>query len=337
MRRITAVAVFVVLAMVGSAFAGETLDAVKKRGELIAGVNTGAPGFSMPDSQGNWTGLDVDIARAIATAVFGDPKKVKFVPLTSQQRFTALQSGEVDVLCRQTTVTLSRDTALGFEFAPVEYYDGQGIMVPADMNVKSAKQLDNATICMLPGTTTERNVQDYFRSNGIKFKPVLIESKDELLKTFVAGRCDGLTSDASTLAGMRSVTAEPGKYVILPQLISKEPLATAVRQGDSEWKNLVYWTVLALIEAEDLGITSKNVDEMLKSDDPNVQRFLGVTPGNGQALGVDEKWAYNIVKAVGNYGEVFERNLGSATPMKLERGLNKLYKDGGLMYSPPFK
>jgi general L-amino acid transport system substrate-binding protein len=328
---------FMVLAMVCSSFAGETFEAVKKRGQLIAGVNTGAPGFSMPDSQGNWTGLDVDIARSIATAVLGDPAKVKFVPLTSQQRFTALQSGEVDVLCRQTTITLTRDTSLGFEFAPVEYYDGQGIMVPADMGAKSAMQLDNATICMLPGTTTERNIQDYFRSTGMKFKPVLIESKDELLKTFVSGRCDGLTSDVSTLAGMRAVTADPGKYVILPELISKEPLATAVRQGDPQWKDLVYWTVLALIEAEDLGITSKNVDEKLKSDDPNVQRFLGVTPGNGQALGVDEKWAYNIIKNVGNYAEIFDRNLGPSTPMKLDRGLNKLYKQGGLMYSPPFK
>lgn len=337
MRRVTAVVLFMVLAMISSAFAGETFDAVRKRGQLIAGVNTGAPGFSMPDSQGNWTGLDVDVARAIATAVLGDPTKVKFVPLTSQQRFTALQSGEVDVLCRQTTVTLTRDTSLGFEFAPVEYYDGQGIMVPADTGVKSAKQLDNATICMLPGTTTERNIQDYFRSIGMKFKPVLIESKDELLKTFVAGRCDGLTSDASTLAGMRAVTADPGKYVILPELISKEPLATAVRQGDPQWKDLVYWTVLALIEAEDLGITSKNVDTMLTSDDPNVQRFLGVTPGNGQALGVDEKWAYNIIKNVGNYAEVFDRNLGPSTPMKLDRGLNKLYKEGGLLYSPSFK
>ena len=337
MRRVTAVVLFMVLAMTCSAFAGETFEAVKKRGQLIAGVNTGAPGFSMPDSQGNWTGLDVDIARAIATVVLGDPAKVKFVPLTSQQRFTALQSGEVDVLCRQTTITLTRDTSLGFEFAPVELYDGQAIMVPAEMGVKSAKQLDNATIGMLPGTTTERNVQDYFRSNGMKFKPVVIESKDELLKTFVAGRCDGLTSDASTLAGMRAVTADPSKYVILPELISKEPLATAVRQGDPQWKDLVYWTVMALIEAEDLGITSKNVDEKLKSDDPNVQRFLGVTPGNGQALGVDEKWAYNIIKNVGNYAEIFDRNLGPSTPMKLERGLNKLYKDGGLMYSPPFK
>jgi general L-amino acid transport system substrate-binding protein len=210
-------------------------------------------------------------------------------------------------------------------------------MVPADMGVKSAKQLDNATICMLPGTTTERNLADYFRSTGMKFKPVLIESKDELLKTFVSGRCDGLTSDASTLAGMRAVTADPNKYVILPELISKEPLATAVRQGDAQWKDLVYWTVLALIEAEDLGITSKNVDSMLASDDPNIQRFLGVSPGNGQALGVDEKWAYTIVKKIGNYGEIFDRNLGPSTPMKLERGLNKLYKQGGLLYSPPFK
>jgi general L-amino acid transport system substrate-binding protein len=337
MRKVTAMVLFMVLAMVCSSFAGETFEAVKKRGQLIAGVNTGAPGFSMPDSQGNWTGLDVDIARSISTAVLGDPAKVKFVPLTSQQRFTALQSGEVDVLCRQTTITLTRDTSLGFEFAPVEYYDGQGIMVPADMGVKSAMQLDNATICMLPGTTTERNIQDYFRSTGMKFKPVLIESKDELLKTFVSGRCDGITSDVSTLAGMRAVTADPGKYVILPELISKEPLATAVRQGDPQWKDLVYWTVLALIEAEDLGITSKNVDEKLKSDDPNVQRFLGVTPGNGQALGVDEKWAYNIIKNVGNYAEIFDRNLGPSTPMKLDRGLNKLYKQGGLMYSPPFK
>ncbi len=337
MRRITTVVLFIVLAMACSVFAGETFEAVKKRGELIAGVNTGAPGFSMPDSQGNWTGLDVDIARAIATAVLGDPAKVKFVPLTSQQRFTALQSGEVDVLCRQTTITLSRDTSLGLEFAPVEYYDGQGIMVPADMGVKSARQLDNATIGMLPGTTTERNVQDYFRSIGKKFKPVLIESKDELLKTFVSGRCDALTSDASTLAGMRAVTPDPWKYIILPELISKEPLATAVRQGDPQWKDLVYWTMLALIEAEDLGITSKNVDEMIKSDDPNVQRFLGVTPGNGKALGVDEKWAYNIIKKVGNYAEIFDRNLGPATPMKLDRGLNKLYKNGGLLYSPPFK
>jgi general L-amino acid transport system substrate-binding protein len=332
-----AMVLFMLTAMVCSAFAGETFEAVKKRGELIAGVNTGAPGFSMPDSQGNWTGLDVDVARAIATAVFGDSSKVKFVPLTSQQRFTALQSGEVDVLCRQTTVTLTRDTSLGFEFAPIVYYDGQGIMVPADMGVKSAKQLDNATICMLPGTTTERNLADYFRSTGMKFKPVLIESKDELLKTFVSGRCDGLTSDASTLAGMRAVTADPNKYVILPELISKEPLATAVRQGDAQWKDLVYWTVLALIEAEDLGITSKNVDSMLASDDPNIQRFLGVSPGNGQALGVDEKWAYTIVKKIGNYGEIFDRNLGPSTPMKLERGLNKLYKQGGLLYSPPFK
>lgn len=336
MRRVTLVVFFMVLAMACSAFAGETFEAVKKRGKLIAGVNTGAPGFSMPDSQGNWTGLDVDIARAIAIAILGDPAKVRFVPLTSQQRFTALQSGEVDVLCRQTTVTLTRGTSLGLEFAPVEYYDGQGIMVFADMGVKSAKQLDNATIGMLPGTTTERNVQDYFRANGIKFKPVLIESKDELLKTFVSGRCDGLSSDVSTLAGMRAVTPDPGKYVILPELISKEPLATAVRKGDPQWKDLVYWTMLALIEAEDLGITSGNVDAMLASDDPNVQRFLGVTPGNGQALGVDEKWAYNIIKKVGNYAEIFDRNLGPSTPMKLDRGLNKLYKDGGLLYSPPF-
>ncbi len=322
---------------VNAAFAGETLDAVKTRGHLVAGVNTGAAGFSMPDKEGHWTGLDVDIARSIATAVLGDPTKVKFIPLTSQQRFAALQSGEVDVLCRQTTMTLSRDTALGFEFAPPVYYDGQGIMVDKKLGVKSAKELDGATICLLPGTTSERNISDYFRSEGMKFKPVLIESKDELLKSFVTGRCDCLTSDASTLAGMRTVTATPDQYMILPERISKEPLATAVRQGDNQWKDIVYWTVLALIEAEDLGIDSKNVDDMLKSQDPKVRRFLGVTPGNGKALGVDEAWAYNIVKNIGNYGEVFARNLGPGTPMNLDRGMNRLFKEGGQLYSPPFK
>ena len=285
MRRVTAVVLFLIFATIGLAFAGETFEAVKKRGHLVAGVNTGAPGFSMPDNQGNWTGLDVDVARSIATAVLGDPTKVKFVPLTSQQRFTALQSGEVDVLCRQTTVTLSRDTSLGFEFAPVVYYDGQGIMVPADMGVKSAKQLDNATICMLPGTTTERNIADYFRSTGMKFKPVLIESKDRASKD-IRGRALRRPDFGRLDPGRHARGySRPNKYLILPELISKEPLATAVRQGDAQWKDLVYWTVLALIEAEDLGITSKNVDSMLTSDDPNIQRFLGVTPGNGQALG----------------------------------------------------
>ena len=317
--------------------ASETLDAVKSRGYLVAGVNTGAAGFSMPDSQGNWTGLDVDIARAIATAVLGDPAKVKFIPLTSQQRFAALQSGEVDVLCRQTTMTLTRDTALGFEFTVPVYYDGQGIMVPKTLGVKSATELDGATICLLPGTTSERNIADYFRSTGMSFKPVLIESKDELLKSFVSGRCDCMTSDASTLAGMRTVTAAPEKYMILPERISKEPLTTAVRQGDTEWKDIVFWTALALIEAEDLGIDSKNVDQMRASKDPKIQRFLGVIPGNGKALGLDEAWAYNIVKNVGNYGEVFARNMGPGTPMNLERGMNKLFKNGGLLYSPPFK
>lgn len=338
MKRLSLIcSVFLVLVSFSCVYASETMDAVKNRGYLVAGVNTGAAGFSMPDKQGNWTGLDVDIARSIATAIFGDPTKVKFVPLTSQQRFAALQSGEVDVLCRQTTMTLSRDTSLGFEFTPPVYYDGQGIMVPKKLGVKNATELDGATICLLPGTTTERNISDYFRATGMGFKPVLIESKDELLKAFVSGRCDCLTSDASTLAGMRAVTAAPGQYMILPERISKEPLTTAVRQGDGQWKDLVYWTVLALIEAEDLGITSKNVDQMLDSKDPIIQRFLGVIPGNGAALGVDEAWAYNIVKNIGNYGEVFARNLGPGTAMNLDRGMNGLYKDGGLLYSPPFK
>ena len=253
------------------------------------------------------------------------------------QRFTGLQSGEVDVLCRNATWTLGRDTELGLDFVQVNYYDGQGFLVPKKLKIKRAKQLDGATVCVLPGTTTELNVADYFRSNKMKMKPVVIESNAELAKAFFAGRCDCLTSDASQLAGTRAVAPKPDDYEILPDIISKEPLAPAVRHGDDQWKEIVKFAVLALIEAEDLGINSKNVDEMLKSTNPAVQRFLGVTAGNGKALGLDEKWAYNIVKQVGNYAEIFERNVGKNTPLKLERGLNALWRNGGLMYSPPFR
>jgi len=327
----------IVFAMSGVAFAGQTLDSVKAKGFVQVGVNGDLFGFAKPDEKGVWRGLDVDTARAIAAAVFGDPNKVKYVPLTAVQRFTALQAGEVDVLCRNATQTLGRDTELGLDFVQVNYYDGQGFLVPKKLKINSAKKLGGATICVLPGTTTELNVADYFRINKMKMKPVVIEQNAELNKAFFAGRCDCMTSDASQLAGVRAVAPKPDDYMILPDIISKEPLAPAVRHGDNQWKDIVNYSVLALIEAEDLGITSINVDEMLKSTNPLIMRFLGVTPGNGKALGLDEKWAYNIIKQVGNYAEIFERNVGKNTPLKLERGLNALWKNGGIMYSPPFK
>lgn len=314
-----------------------TLDDVKKKGFVQAGVNGELFGFGKPDEKGVWKGLDVDTARAVAAAVFGDAEKVKYTPLTAKTRFTALQSGEVDVLTRNATQTLGRDTELGLDFVQVNYYDGQGFLVPNKLGVKSAKELDGASVCVLPGTTTEQNLADYFRQHKMKMNPVVIENNAELAKAFFAGRCDCLTSDASQLAGTRAVAPNPGDYMILPEIISKEPLAPAVRHGDNQWKDIVNYSVLAMIEAEELGITSKNLDEMMSSTDPKIQRFLGVTPGNGKALGLDEKWAYNIVKQVGNYSEVFERNVGEKTPLMLKRGLNALWNNGGLMYSPPFK
>ena len=325
-----------VMATAGMAVAG-TLADVKAKGFIQAGANGDLFGFGKPDEKGVWRGLDVDTARAIAAAVFGDANKVKYTPLTAKTRFTALQSGEIDVLTRNCTQTLGRDTDLGLDFAQVNYYDGQGFLIPKKLGVQSAKQLDGATVCVLPGTTTELNVADYFRANNMKMKPVVIESTAELAKAFFAGRCDVLTSDASQLAGTRAVAPDPKAYVILPEIISKEPLAPVVRHGDNQWKDIVNYAVLAMINAEEMGITSKNVDKMLKSKDPKVQRFLGVSAGNGKALGLDEKFAYNIIKQVGNYGEIFERNVGVNTPLGIERGLNALWTNGGLMYSPPFK
>ncbi|MFZ7124609.1 MAG: amino acid ABC transporter substrate-binding protein [Desulfobacterales bacterium] len=317
--------------------AADTLADVKAKGHISVGVNEGLFGFSKPDEKGVWRGLDVDTARAISVAVFGSPDKIKWVPLTAKTRFTALQSGEVDVLTRNATQTLTRETALGLNFVHVNYYDGQGFLVPKSLGVKSAKELDGATVCVLPGTTTELNAADFFRANGLSMKPVVIESTPELNRAFFAGRCDTMTSDASQLAGVRAVAPNPDDYVILPEIISREPLAPAVRHGDDKWYDIVNFSVMAMIEAEFLGITSQNVDEMLKSQDPQIQRFLGVSPGNGEALGLDEKFAYNIVKQVGNYAEIFERNVGVDTPLKLERGLNALWTDGGIMYTPPFK
>ncbi len=325
------------LILVSFAHAGKDLDTVKDKGFIQTGVNGSVFGFGMPDEKGNWAGLDVDTARAVAAAIFGDASKVKFTPLSAQQRFTALQSGEIDILTRNATRTLSRETQLGLNFVTVNYYDGQGFMIAKDAGITSAKQLDGATVCVLPGTTTEQNAADFFRTNKMKWKPVVIESTAELAKTFFAGRCDVLTSDASQLAGARAKAANRDDYVILPEIISKEPLAPAVRHGDDQFRDIVDFSVLAMINAEELGITSKNVDEMLKSTNPAIKRFLGVSAGNGKALGLDEKWAYNIIKQVGNYGEVFEKNVGINTTLGIERGLNALWTNGGLMYSPPFK
>jgi general L-amino acid transport system substrate-binding protein len=338
LRVVLALAVAAALGLGPQAVAGPTLDKVKQAGTIVCGVSTGIAGFSLPDNQGNYTGLDVDVCKAIAAAMFGDTGKVKYVPLTAQQRFTALQSGEIDVLSRNTTWTLQRDTELGLNFAPVVYYDGQGFMAAKKLNVKSAKELNDATICVQPGTTTELNLADYFRANKMNFKPLVIEKLDELLSAFFSGRCDVFTTDRSQLAAIRvSRAPSPDDYVILPEVISKEPLAPAVRHGDDQWFDIVKWVVFALIEAEEKGITQKNVDDMLKSDDPTIKRILGATPGMGKALGLDEKWAYNAVKAVGNYGEVFERNVGKGSALKLDRGINDLWTRGGLMYAIPIR
>ena len=336
---------FLKLAAVGAALltastlaqAGTTFDNVKKKGFVQCGVSTGVTGFSIADSKGQWQGLDIDMCRAIAATMFNDATKFKVSPLTSQQRFTALQSGEIDVLTRNTTQTLTRDTTQGMLGAGVNYYDSQGVIVRKDLNIKSAKELNGATICVQPGTTTELNLADWFRANKTEFKPVVIEKLDEVLRAYQSGRCDAFTTDKSGLAGSRTTFEHPDNYVILPEEFSKEPLGPMVRQGDEQWFNVVRWSLFALVEAEEYGITSKNVDEMLKSTNPNVQRILGVTPGMGKNLGVDEKWAYNIVKQVGNYGESFDRNLGDASVMKLPRGLNQQWNKGGIMYAWPIR
>ncbi len=324
-----------------AATAGASLDAIKARGNLLCGVGTGTAGFNLANSQGKWVGLNVDVCRAVAAAIFGDAEKVKYVPLTSQQRFTALQSGEVDLLSNNTTWTLTRDTALGFDFTGVTYYDGQGFMVNKKLGVKSAKELSGATVCVAPGTTTELNLADYFRANKMTFKPVVIEKADEIRAAFFAGRCDVYTTDASALAAVRVANVPaPQKaedYVVLPEIISKEPLGPVVRHGDNQFGDIVKWSLFAMLEAEEYGIDSKNVDQMLKSDNPTIKRILGVTPGMGKALGLDEKWVYNIIKQVGNYGESFDRNIGKDSVLKIDRGPNKLWTKGGLQYAPPIR
>ncbi len=327
------------LAFGAVAHAGPTLDAIKDRGQIRCGVNTGLAGFSIPDAQGNWTGLDVDYCRAVAAALFGDANAVDFIPLNAQQRFTALQSGEVDMLSRNTTWTLTRDASLGLHFTGVTFYDGQGFMVPKELGVTSARELDGAEVCVQPGTTTELNLADYFRATGMEFTAVVIEGFEQSLETFFSGRCQVYTTDMSGLAAVIANDApNPDDYMILPETISKEPLGPAVRRGDDEWFAIVKWVVYATIEAEEKEVTSANVDEMrANSADPTVQRLLGSSGNMGELIGLSQDWGYNVIKQVGNYGEIYERNVGPNTPLRLERGLNDLWTRGGLIYAMPVR
>jgi general L-amino acid transport system substrate-binding protein len=323
-----------IVALAGAAHA-QTVDAVKSKGFVQCGVNTGLAGFAAPDSQGEWKGIDVDVCRAVAAAVLGDAKKVRYTPLTAQQRFTALQSGEVDILSRNTTWTLSRDTSLGLDFTAVNFYDGQGFMVHKKLNVKSAKELDGATVCVQSGTTTELNLADYFRANNLKLTPVVFEKLEEAVGTYISGRCDAYTTDRSGLASTRSSQgANASEHVILPEVISKEPLAPAVRQGDAKWEDIVRWSFFAMLEGEEFGLTSANIDSKTSDANPNIQRFIGKTGDMGKQLGLENNWAYNIIKQVGNYGESYDRNI---KPIGLERGVNELWSKGGLMYAPPIR
>lgn len=333
------VASIAALAVAAPAFAGKTLDAVKQRGTVKCGVTNGVAGFSAPDTQGNWSGLDVDTCRAIAAAVLGDAKKVDFVPLNSQQRFAALQAGEVDILARNTTWNLTRDASLGLNFTTINYYDGQGFLVPKKIKVTSAKQLKGATICTQSGTTNEKNVADWSKAQGIPVKTVVFESFEASFKAFFAGRCQAFTTDSSALAGLRNKEAtNPDDYIILPELISKEPLAPAVKRGDDEWFAIVKWVPNALIEAEEVGITQANIDALKAgSKDPAQQRLLGTSDDLGKLLGLDKDWSYRAVKAVGNYGEIFERNVGPKSVLKLPRGANNLWNKGGLLYALPVR
>ncbi len=320
------------------ALAVSTLDTVRARGALACGVNTGVAGFSSPNSQGVYSGLDVDYCRALAAATLGDPNKVRFVATTYQTRFVLLQSGEIDVLARNVTITLTRETALGLTGAGVNFYDGQGFMVPKRMNIAAAKSLDGASVCVLPGSTTEQNLGDFARRNKINVSPVILDSMDSMSEAYQAGRCDAMTTDASQLAALRvSAMREPDSHVILPERVSKEPLGPLVRKGDEGWLMIAKYVLMAQIQAEELGVTAANVDAMRASTDPDVRRLLGTEPGLGKALGLDEGWASAAIKASGNYGESFDRNLGRGSRIGLERGLNDLWTRGGLMYALPLR
>jgi len=315
----------------------DTLDEVKKKGFVQCGVSQGLPGFSNPGEKGVWTGLDVDFCRALAIAIFKDSEKVRFTPLSAKERFTALQSGEIDILSRNTTWTTTRDTALGLNFAGTIFYDGQGFLVRKDIGVAKAGELDGATICTNAGTTTELNLADYFRSNNMQYKPVVFDKYDEVIAAYEAGRCDAFTTDRSGLFSQRLKLKNPEDHVILPDVISKEPLGPVVRQGDDRWFNLVKWTLFALIEAEDLGIDSQTVSQKKLQENPAVRRLLGMDGKFGENLGVANEWVANIVMALGNYGEIYERNVGNQSPLNIPRGQNNIWKKGGLLYSPPFR
>ncbi|NVO57965.1 amino acid ABC transporter substrate-binding protein [Rhodobacteraceae bacterium B1Z28] len=327
-----------VAGLAASAAVAGTVDDVKARGTLNCGVTTGLVGFAAPDANGEWQGFDVSLCRAVAAAVLGDASAVEFVPTTGKTRFTALASGEIDMLARNTTWTFSRDVDLKFEFIGVNYYDGQGFMVPKALGVSSAKELDGATVCIQTGTTTELNLADFFRANNISYEPVPIETNAEAQQQYLAGACDVYTTDASGLAATRATFENPDEHVLLPEIISKEPLGPLVRHGDHEWGDVVRWTLNALVSAEELGVTSANIDELSAgTDNPEVNRLLGTEGTLGEMLGLDANWAANAIKAGGNYGEVFAKNIGEETPIGLARGLNAQWTDGGLLYSPPFR
>ncbi|SSC69976.1 unnamed protein product [Ciceribacter sp. T2.26MG-112.2] len=337
LNRLAAISLMAATALsAGIANAGETLDKIKERGLIKVGVGT-TPGFFSPGSDGRWNGFFVDYGRALAITVFNDPEKVEFTNSSPQQRLPALQSGEYDILLSGVTQTITRAFKLGFHFGPVIFYDGQGLLVRKDLGVTKGTELDGATIGVQSGTTGELNIADFFRKTGKKFTPVTIEETGEFVKALESGRVDALTQDSTDLAGKRTQLKNPDDYVLLPERLSKEPLAPAIRAGDDQWLEIVNWTVYATIQAEELGITKANVDEFLKSEDPAIQRFLGVDPSLGEAIGLDPKFAYTIIKTVGNYGEIFDRNIGKGTTLNLERGYNNLWTNGGLLYSPPFR
>ena len=338
MKRVSlAVILAAAAALSVQAASAQTLKTVKDRGQLSCGVSQGLPGFSAPDDKGNWTGIDVDVCRAIAAVVLDDPTKVKFVPLSAKDRFTALQSGEIDVLSRNTTWTVSRATSLGANFTGVTYYDGQGFMVKKSLKVNSALELNSASVCVQTGTTTEQNLADFFKGNNMKYEVIAFGSIDEAVKAYESGRCDVFTDDASGLYASRLKLANPADHIVLPEIISKEPLGPMVRHGDDQWFDIVKWTLFAMINAEELGITQKNVDTMLKSDKPEMKRVLGTDGNLGEQLGLTKDWVVRIVKAVGNYGESFERNVGTGSPLGIARGVNNLWNKGGIQYAPPIR
>jgi general L-amino acid transport system substrate-binding protein len=338
MKRVSLVVTLALAAgLTAQAASAQTLKTVKDRGQLSCGVSQGLPGFSTPDDKGNWTGIDVDICRAIAAAIFNDASKIKFVPLSAKDRFTALQSGEIDVLSRNTTWTLSRDTSLGANFTGVTYYDGQGFMVKKALKVNSALELNSASVCVQQGTTTEQNLADYFKGNNMKYEVIAFGTNDEAVKAYESGRCDVFTTDVSGLYADRLKLANVADHVVLPEVISKEPLGPMVRHGDDQWFDIVKWALYAMVTAEELGITQKNVDEMAKSEKPEVKRAVGTDGNLGEQLGLTKDWLVRIVKAVGNYGESFERNVGTGSKLGIARGLNQLWSKGGIQYAPPIR